>query len=212
MFMLICKFCNSERKNYNSLINHERLCPSNPNKQKSGLSGKGRKSWNKGLTKEIDIRVQRGTNTLKSSLIDGSYIPKGIPHSDEMKHHLSERKKALYASGWEPTCGRCKKYDYNSPIAGKIKVDGTWELKVAQYLDSIDVVWERNKTRFPYIKLDGKKSTYQPDFWIESWNTYLEVKGYETDLDRCKWAQFKNPLIIWKKKEIQNLENVSDRV
>lgn len=56
-----------------------------------------------------------------------------------------------------------------------------------------------------YINLKGTNSYYTPDFWIEDWNTFLEVKGYETDLDRCKWAQFKNPLIVWKKSEINKI-------
>ena len=112
-----------------------------------------------------------------------------------------------YAAGWEPVCGRCKKYDYISPAAGKIKVDGTWELKVAKYLDSIGVKWSRNCKRFPYIKPDQSGSTYQPDFFVEDWNSYLEVKGYETDLDRCKWSQFTEPLIVWRYEEIKKLEN-----
>ena len=94
---------------------------------------------------------------------------------------MSESRKKLYASGWEPTCGRCKKYDYFSPIAGHIKLDGKWELATAKYLDSIGVNWIRNRKRFNYIKPDGKESTYQPDFYVTDWTTYIEVKGYETD-------------------------------
>ena len=54
--------------------------------------------------------------------------------------------------------------------------------------------------------LAGKVSYYTPDFWIEELKGYLEVKGYETDLDRCKWKQFPEMLTIWKKEEIKNLE------
>ena len=53
-----------------------------------------------------------------------------------------------------------------------------------------------------YINLLGRESTYQPDFWIDDWNTFLEVKGYQTDLDKCKWARFNEPLIVWKKEKI----------
>lgn len=195
--MLICKFCKKECKNENSLRNHERLCKENPNKQHSSLSlyhqsgnSKGRIAWNKGLP-----AWNKG--------LPGTFL--GKSHSAETKEKMSDSKKELYASGWEPICGRCKKYKHISPIAGEILVDGTWELKVAQHLDSLGVTWNRNKLRFNYIRPDGKAATYQPDFYVDDWNSFLEVKGYETELDRCKWSQFVEPLIVWRKKEIIDL-------
>lgn len=134
-----------------------------------------------------------------------SITGKGHPHTLEMRLYLSEKMKERYAGGWEVQCGRSLKYDYESPIAGIIKVDGTWELKVAQYLDSIGVSWRRNKQRFDYINLKGKRSTYCPDFWVDEWDTFLEVKGYKTDLDECKWSQFPHKLIVWSKKELKEL-------
>jgi len=32
------------------------------------------------------------------------------------------------------------------------------------------------------------------------------VKGFETELDRCKWNQFKESLIVWKKEDIMSLK------
>lgn len=118
-----------------------------------------------------------------------------------------ERKKELYASGWEATAGRCKKYDFETKNGETIKVDGTWELKVAEYLDTINVVWYRNKQRFDYIKPNGKNSTYQPDFYVEDWGCFIEVKGYKTDLDLSKWNQFENKLLIWEKATVFALFN-----
>jgi hypothetical protein len=195
--MLICKFCSKECKNENSLRNHERLCKENPNKQKSSLSeyhksgsSKGKIAWNKGLP-----AWNKG--------LPGTFL--GKTHSIETKEKMSNSKKELYATGWEPVCGRSKKYKHISPIAGEILVDGTWELKVAKHLDSLGVKWNRNRMRFDYIRPDGKLATYQPDFYVEDWNSFLEIKGYETELDRCKWAQFNEPLIVWRKKEIKDL-------
>jgi len=172
----------------------------------------GKIAWNKGLTKYTNESVAKCAASFSQSIQSGKYVPHRTPHTEEMKNYLSNKMHDRYSAGWEPTCGRCKKYDYDSPIAGKVKLDGTWEVKVAIYLDSIGVKWKRNKIRFNYIRPDGKSATYQPDFHIEDWDTYLEVKGYETELDRAKWSQFTEPLLIWKKKEIQNLGNVSDGV
>lgn len=62
--------------------------------------------------------------------------------------------------------------------------------------------WRRNTKRFPYLNLQNKISYYTPDFWVENFNSYLEVKGYTTDLDRCKWSQFTENLIVWTRSEL----------
>lgn len=207
--MLKCKFCNRDCKNANSLRNHQRLCPINPNKQISSLVKYKKDNplpWNTGLKGDARCVISESTREkLKGS------SGKALTSEKELLRVSKIRSKIItrYAEGWEPTCGRCKKYDYYSPIAGHIKVDGTWELKAAEYLDSIGVIWNRNRTRFNYTNPIGRISTYQPDFYVETWGCYLEVKGYETDLDRCKWSQFPSPLLIWRKKEILNLGNVS---
>ena len=111
-----------------------------------------------------------------------------------------------YENGWMPKAGRCKKYKHNSLIAGKISVDGTWELKTAKYFDSLGVKWKRNTKRFKYINLEGKVSHYTPDFWIDDWDTYIEVKGYKTELDDCKWKQFTEKLEVWDKNKLTELK------
>ena len=198
--MLLCKHCQKECKNENSLRNHERLCKENPNRQESSFKKFKKENpspWNKGKT-----GVQSAWNKGK----EGTF--KGKKHSDETKRKMAESKNALYATGWEPKAGRCPKYDYESPIAGKIKVDGSWELAFCKFADKHKLNWRRNKTRFPYIKPDGKASTYQPDFYVEDWNSYVEVKGYETDLDRAKWSQFPEPLKILRKEQIGKLDEL----
>lgn len=108
-----------------------------------------------------------------------------------------------HAEGWDNKAGRCKKYKYHSDVAGEVTLDGTWELETAKWLDKNKYNWKRNKTRFEYTHLNGKRGHYTPDFWVEEFGGYLEIKGYETDLDRCKWSQFPDKLIVWKKKELK---------
>ena len=68
-------------------------------------------------------------------------------------------------------------------------------------------IYERNKVGFKYLKENGKQSLYFPDFKLQD-GRYIEVKGYETDLDRCKWRQFPYTLIILRKFEIENLNKL----
>lgn len=207
-----CIYCQRECKSRNSRVTHQRYCSDNPARVDSPFKEWKKNnptSWNKGLTKDDTPQLARSEDLrahLKKVVTGLASTPeKEIERCNKIRLKINER----YKSGWESTAGRCKKYDYTSPIAGNIKVDGTWELRVARYFDSLGVVWKRNKTRFSYIKPDGTPSTYQPDFFIEDWNTYLEIKGYETELDRCKWAQFNEPLLVWKKREIRKIINNS---
>ncbi len=161
---------------------------------------KGRPSHMKGkqLSKEH-------VENLKKACAGGTWARLSVESKERHREARRAEMHKRYASGWQPTCGRCKKLDYDSLVAGKVKVDGTWELKVAKFLDKIGSNWIRNTKRFKYVNLKGKISTYCPDFYLIDLDTYIEVKGYETDLDRCKWSQFKEKLVVLKKKEINNL-------
>lgn len=214
MSKIICEFCYKEFST-KGIKYHIRYCEHNPNKsefpKKFGKSdlwlekNKNRKCSNQYMkAKELGLQKpslsEKGINNIKKANT-------GRTWSDDMKNIISQQKKDLYASGWECKAGRCLKYDYNSPIAGNIKVDGTWELMFCEFADQNKLTWRRNKIRFPYINLKGKPSTYQPDFYIEELKSYIEVKGYETDLDRCKWSQFADKLILLRKNEIFNLQS-----
>lgn len=163
--------------------------------------------WSKGLTKETDERIAK----ISKGLIG---VSKGIGKTEETekirRDKIRTKINERYANGWEVKCGKAKKYTYVSEVAGEIKVDGRWELATAKYLDEIKVKWIRNKQRFKYFNtITNKSATYCPDFYVEDWNMYIEVKGYTTDLDKCKWEQFEYKLEIWNK-EILKSKNIID--
>jgi|LakMenEpi03Aug12_release.lakeMendotaPanAssembly.Ray.scaffolds.fasta_scaffold907000_1 hypothetical protein len=190
------------------------LCPAK--RIADSLKKKGINPW-EGREHPKGMKGKKGSNATLKAIQLGLPIPpgpnlgkpspfKGKHRSEEFKLNRSKEMKKRYASGWESTAGRCKKYQYVSPIAGTVLVDGKWELIVCQYLDLIQVKWNRNKKRFAYINLEQKNSTYCPDFYVEDWDCFLEIKGYETDLDKCKWSQFTKKLQIWKKEKIDELK------
>jgi hypothetical protein len=191
-----------------SIKNHVKACDGRgPRSIRRKLYPGKKGGWQKGKT-FIEIYGEDRANEIKQKLSNNAKntrAPMSEETAKEFSRKVSERMKLQYANGWESKCGRSKKYDYVSETAGKIKVDGTWELKVAIYLDSINVKWSRPVNRFKYIKPDGKESTYRPDFYVEDWDSYIEVKGYKTELDDCKWSQFPKKLIIWQKTELVKL-------
>lgn len=173
-----------------------------------GMSGK--KPWNIGKTYE-ELWGQERADKYKEKIRiqntgkQGSFSKMSHKKQEIYRERHREAILRRYKSGWMPKAGRCKKIVYESKVAGKVLVDGTWELAVAKYLDSLGVEWRRNKNRFGYLHPNGKESFYTPDFYVKDWDSYIEVKGYETDLDRCKWSQFQYKLEIWKKEKIKPL-------
>lgn len=203
-FTGFCKFCGKTCKNHNSQRNHERLCKSNPNRDitESGFSqynldiknGKKKRPENQytkanrlGLPKpEIskEERQRRSDNNKKRS-------PEFRKKVAEVASKTILDKAAK--GDWHVSLAKNMHHNYNG-----IDLHGKWELAFAMYLDREGILWERNKFRFPYTFKD-KTRTYTPDFYIVGTNTFIEIKGYERDIDQIKWAQFpedKNLIVI----------------
>lgn len=81
---------------------------------------------------------------------------------------------------------RCRWYEYDSPIAGKVRLQGTWKLRFANCLDAIGKNWRTNHglDKFNYLDKNGNCRTYNPDFYSNG--EYLEVKGYFDEEARWK--------------------------
>lgn len=179
------------------------IAPNFKNGHPRGMFGK--EPFNKGKTLSDLFGEEQARNIKNQMSVSISAAQTGRIQTSETREKLSEVASQRHANGWDNKAGRCKKYIHESPIAGTVSLDGTWELKVAQWLDANNYNWRRNTERFPYINPEGKPATYTPDFWVQEMNGFLEVKGYETELDRCKWQQFPEKLTVWKKDQIDKL-------
>jgi len=215
-----CNFCNKEIHNKGSLIAHIKCCKLNPDRvsnKRSPHAGKkkGCVAWNKGKSNIelygiekaalIKQKVSKSiTDTVKRTGSSWSKMSKEQQgrFKEKHKHIINDR----YEKGWLPKAGRCKKLHFFSKFAGEITVDGTWEHELAIYLDEKNINWKRNKKRFSYINGHNSQSFYTPDFYLVDYNIYIEVKGYETEKDRCKWSCFTEKLIVFKRNEIKKIK------
>jgi hypothetical protein len=100
--------------------------------------------------------------------------------------------------------GRVKIYEVTDST-GSTKVKGTWELKVAEYLNNNNIRWTNNIEPYKYFWKESWH-LYFPDFLLLDSNTLIEVKGYETDRDQAKWRSVDKKLIVIKKKDMLSLE------
>lgn len=175
----------------------------------------------KALTESLKIQYNSGKRVSHFKKINDGSFWKGRKHTESTKNKLSksligrtmnddfkskrsEEMKSRYLNGWESSAGRTKKIKYKSRIAGEVFLDGMWELKTAMYFDENHINWVRNKKRFNYVDSNGIKRTYCPDFYLIDDNLFIEVKGYETELDRLKWNQFTENLEVWYKTNLKD--------
>lgn len=66
--------------------------------------------------------------------------------------------------------------------------DSSYELAFVIYCLDHNIPLQRNHTSFCY-KYKGETHNYFPDFIINN-DTYIEIKGYATELDKAKWDAF----------------------
>ena len=162
---LNCHFCGKECKNKNSFVNHERKCRLNPNRKNAiieGFNSKGSTTWNKGLTKETDIRV--------------------LKHAEALSRWYAEHPNHILGGLHPNSCRRCKYGTYRN-----FYCDSAWELAFLVYQLDHNINILRNDTPFKYL-YENKVHNYYPDFIID--NVYYEIKGRYTDKDIAKLNQF----------------------
>jgi hypothetical protein len=150
--------------------------------EKSGIK-KGEKRispvWNKGLTKETDGRVKKNaeaiSKTAQQKIKNGTYISHsmGIEARKKLSKEMSLRNRG----------GKCKWFC----VAGQ-KVQGTWEREIALLFAKEGINWYKPKTHKDVwiYKINGKEKSYTPDFYLQDYNCYFEIKGYWWGEDKEK--------------------------
>lgn len=125
----------------------------------------------------------------------------------EGKHHSEETKKKI-------SINRIKFLESNNDHGLKwytingIKVQGSWEKKFAEYLNSHNIRWTRTTISF----LGSHR--YTPDFYCPNEDVYFEVKGFRRDRDIYKMhlvlREHPNLKIkMIEKRELKNLDKIS---
>jgi hypothetical protein len=84
--------------------------------------------------------------------------------------------------------------------------DSRWELVVKKHLDSLGVTSTREVEPQDYRYLSVTRS-YFPDFFLPDLKAYVEVKGFVTKRDFCKWKSFEGKLLILTKLSIRQIES-----
>lgn len=193
--MNICKYCNQEaffppktkwggwccKKTFYLCDGYRKKLSENSN------------SWNKGLTKDNNEIIKKCSLLLSKRT--GTF--KGRKHTQITKSKISSKM-----AGNKNAHHRGDRQSYYN----QIRMDSKWEVGVAKYLDSNNIIWKYNERG--YILSTGQY--YYPDFFIydsEILQKLIEVKGFFRENNRKKFDLFlkEYPNIkidLWQKKDL----------
>lgn len=158
-----------------------------PEKWKVQNHGEKYKKWRESNPdKFAKCRIKSG-KTLKDKFKTGELIPNwlGKTLSNEHKQKISEKMYQRTCRGWS----HCKYFEVFSPTTNEIvKVQGTWQLKYAEYLNQNNISWIRSrKINLKYrLHQDDYLHTYYPDFYLPEQDVYIEIKGRYQQQQRIK--------------------------
>lgn len=200
----ICKYCQKECKNLNSLTQHEIRCDLNPRR----IIIK-RNKWTKEMKDNMSI-IMKDRNTNKNRDWSAESLDKISKwskkfnkdywtddkrnlHSDKMKDVVSKNQDSYSINN---ISGRVKNIEYN-----EFRLRGNWELSVAKWLDKNNIRWT-NKINGHTYTFKNRDHLYFPDFYLIDLDIFIEVKGYEREIDKYKWFYFPKKLIILRQNEI----------
>ena len=87
---------------------------------------------------------------------------------------------------------------YNSPIAGPVRLDSSYELRVATALDNNNVKWVRPGP-LTWVDENNVSHRYFPDFYLVEFNVYLDPKNdflIKRDSDKIKRVSEQNSVTV----------------
>jgi hypothetical protein len=175
-----CIHCEKIYETKIALSNHVRRCPKNPNRIMEVLTETGR------------AKIKQ--TTIEQNKKQWQDTPTREKHRQSMRRAVENNPESYTSSNR----GRTKQI-----IVDGIKLQGQWEVDFYLWAKENGLDPKRPNKSFTY-EWNGTR-TYFPDFYIESKDLYVEVKGYETDRDRAKWLHFPEKLRIIKEAEIKQI-------
>ena len=162
-----CHYCHSIFRTRRLVLAHIR----EDHKEEYGegkIHGVASKKWREDNKEKCD-KLYKKLGKLTSERRRGK---PGHKWSEEDKKRISEQRIKYL----ETHNAVCKWYECSNGI----KVQGTWELRVAETLIKRSIKFERKRIMYQ------KTHRYTPDFYLPDYDLYLEVKGFRRNRDIYK--------------------------
>lgn len=151
---------------------------------------KGKSTWNKGLTKNDDIRIFNYSEKISKSLKG----KKGHLHTKESKLNLSKHAIKNKLGGHTSK----KSFYYLKKDNSVVYLQSNYEVIVAKELDKNNIKWDRPKS-LSWIDNDNNSHRYYPDFYLIDYDVYLDPKNeflQKKDYEKINKVSSQNNVII----------------
>lgn len=178
-----CKNCQlllPFNKRSNIFCNNSCSASYNNNHRNSTIYDKARFSLLTTLGKNPNTPKKEKTNKIKRS-----YFKADGPYSKIYGNLCSCCSKWFWSKTDRKTCSpECQRknstyrkivieYEHNGEV---LKLESTWELEIAKWLDEKHIEWIR-PAHIPWKDSKGKLRRYFPDFFLPKYNLYLDPKN-----------------------------------
>lgn len=206
---LCCSFCGRTALSTNSYQQHIMRCKLNPNAIQLPTAPR-RKNPNrvannqytkaKALNQPVPQFTEQARAKLSSHMSERNKVywtaENRAKHSRAMQNAVAARPLSYRGAH---TAGKVKRYH----IADMVVI-GSWEKVFAEYCIEHNIAVTQPVTGFAYT-FNNRQHRYFPDFYLPAYDLYVEVKGFETDRDKCKWEQFPHRLLILRESDISEI-------
>lgn len=177
--MYICKFCSQERKNHNSLRNHERFCHENADREYSFFSTEEYKTHRKLNKTNGHLKATREGKIYEVSEETKEKIRKsatGRNHTEETRKKLSDVAKARCLGGHTSKV----RLHFQKKDGTVVYLQSSYEIRFAEILEELCIAWSRPSPLF-WVDTEGSKHRYYADFkikdlYVDTKNDYLILK------------------------------------
>ena len=145
-------------------------------KRKIAQSLKGHIHTDEAKRKMSEVKLGKKFSDETRRLMSEAHM--GHKHTEDHKRKISEALKGRPVS--EDTKGKLRRNHKGGPrkcFYNDIWFRSGWEVKVTEYLDKMNISWLYEPHVFVLV-IDGKETTYCPDFFLPEFGIYYEVKGW----------------------------------
>jgi hypothetical protein len=114
------------------------------------------------------------------------YIP-----TQEHRKKISDSRKRDWMNGdvyKNAQAGRTKWLSYTTKNNIVFRVQGTWELKFLEWLETNSYTYEVHRGHLTYKDENNEERVYLPDFYVKEWKSYVDIKNsYLFSLTKTKF-------------------------
>ena len=191
---MICKYCNLEKLNSNSLKNHEIRCKSNPERKiSSGFTGKSHTSESKNKNRASQLLREPFLTPEKRKIISEKTTINNLNRSPEINNKISKSMKIAHTEGRAWNIGKSRwnnEPSYPETFFAKVianefeNKDYATEYPIGIY--SADFCWPHLKK---VIEIDGEQHQRFEEYKLRDQrkDLFLQTQGYK--ILRLSWKE-----------------------